>query len=122
MRRFAPLLLLCICFTSCKNNKGKASDSETVAFDTTGWQLQEGDGFPLRAKMLPDLIKNVHLHGLNKEQLFRLLGQPGYSNNGYLYYNISKKTFPGLPVPFAVKTLVIKLTKDSTVEWRKIHN
>jgi len=122
MKRSVFVLLLCICFIACKNNKNKAFHATTVPFDTAKWRLQEEEVFPEREKMLPDLLNNLHLHGLNKEQLFRLLGQPGYSNNGYLYYPISRKTFPGIPIPFAVKTLVIKLTSDSTVEWRKVHN
>ncbi len=72
-----------------------------------------------RDKMLKHLIDSVKLHGITKNELFTLLGQPETSNNGYHYYTIAQERFGLLPIH--TKTLVIKLTADSTVEWRKIH-
>ena len=79
----------------------------------------EGDAYPYRDKILNDLIGSVKLHGLKKDSVENLLGEPNRRDSGYLFYLIKQDRFGGLVVH--TKTLVIKLTRDSTVEWRKIH-
>lgn len=69
--------------------------------------------------MLKDLIDNHPLNGIRKEELIDLLGQPDRSDKGYLFYSIAQRRIYFFPLQ--TKTLVIKLARDSTVEWRKIH-
>lgn len=113
------LLIVTILFCIACKTKPKET---TEKFDTTRWSLQEDNEYPHRKKMLNDLITNHLPHGMQKEEILHLLGQPGYSINGHLYYPVSAIHIPGIPIPFGVKTLVIKLNKDSTLEWRKTHN
>lgn len=75
--------------------------------------------YPYRDKMLKDLITNHLLRGVKKEELVNMLGQPGRSDSDYLFYTIAQERLGFFPLH--TKSLVIKLTKDSTVEWRKIH-
>ncbi len=110
------VLLLVIMF-ACKN---KAEIPEQQ-FDRSKWTIQEEMNYPYRVKMLKDLIDNHKLHGLKKVEVFNLLGQPDRTDNGHLFYKIDQQFFPNTTFPIGTKTLVIKLTKDSTVEWRKIH-
>lgn len=72
-----------------------------------------------RNEMLKDLISNHSLKGLKKDELIDLLGPPDRIDSGYLFYMIAQKRLYFFPLH--TKTLVIKLAKDSTVEWRKIH-
>ena len=75
--------------------------------------------YPYRNEMLKDLVYNVALKGSKKEEVIDLLGQPDRSDSSYLFYAIAQERIGFFPLH--TKTLVIKLTKDSTVEWRKIH-
>ena len=90
-------------------------------FDKTKWAIKKDDEYPYRAHMLKDFIARYKLNGIKKETIISLLDQPDRSDNGFLFYNISKETFANLPVPLHKKTLVIKIASDSTIEWRKIH-
>jgi hypothetical protein len=90
-----------------------------MPFNKTKWATKDGRDYPYRDKMLKDLMTNYQLHGLKKDTLEKLLGPPDRTNNGYLYYTIAQKRLGFFPLH--TKTLVFKLTTDSTVEWRKIH-
>ena len=81
--------------------------------------MKEDEAFPYRNEMLYDLINNVTLKGLKKDKLIDLLGPPTRIDADYLFYTIAQPHFGILTL--SNKSLVIKLTKDSTVEWRKIH-
>ncbi len=105
--------LICAC-----NNKKTDANSQ-LKFDKVKWQIKEDADFPYRDEMLDDLINNVTLKGLKIDSVIALLGQPDHIDNGHLFYPISQKRIGGFPL--STKTFVIKLTKDSTVEWRKIH-
>lgn len=107
------LLLIAVFLFSCKK------ETEEKTFDAQQWRRQQGASYPERAAMLQDLLQHRQLHGIFKDSLMRLLGPPDRSNEGYLYYKISETKMGFLPLQ--VRTLVIKLKADSTVEWRKIH-
>ncbi|MDB5205593.1 MAG: hypothetical protein JWR72_668 [Flavisolibacter sp.] len=111
------LLLLFICCFACKNAK---QDDNAEKFDKIKWVAKKNNEFPYRDKMLKDLIDNHKLHGLKKEEVINMLGQPSRSDNGHLFYKIDQELIGNI-FPLHTKTLVIKLNKDSTVEWRKIH-
>ena len=110
--QFLPLL-----FWSCSNTTGEAG--KLLKFDKNKWAVKQDPDYPYRDKMLSDFMTNYKLHDLKKDSLIHLLGLPDRTDNGYLFYRIAQQRL-GI-VPLHTKTLVVKLTKDSTVEWRKIH-
>jgi hypothetical protein len=115
--RKGSLLIFLFCMLACNSKK---KDATPLKFNTTNWMVREDDQYPYRDRMLNDLIDNVRLHKLKKEEVIKLLGPPTRSQNGHLYYLI-KQDFIANTLPMHTKTLVIKLDKDSMVEWRKIH-
>jgi hypothetical protein len=108
---------LLLCCLGCKNKEVKRDKEQK--FDKTKWGIQRDEAYPYRDQMLNDLMTNYELHGIRKDSVVHLLGQPNRSDSGHLFYTIAQKRF-GI-FPLHTKTFVIKLTKDSTVEWRKIH-
>src|SRR5688572_25408591 len=112
----AILMIVCAC-----NNQGRQSGANLPGekFDPVKWKIKEGEDYPFREKMVKDLVYNVTLKGTKHEQLIQLLGPPDRVDSSYLFYRVFQKRINFFPL--STKTLVIKLTKDSTVEWRKIH-
>jgi hypothetical protein len=106
---------------SCNDNNAKQSvtNISQEKFDKTKWRTKDDNDYPYRDKMLNDLITNVKLKGLKKDEIIDLLGQPDRSDSSYLFYRIAQTRIGFFPLH--TKTLVIKLTMDGTVEWRKIH-
>jgi hypothetical protein len=115
-RNLFPLLVVCL--LACKN-KNQDAVIQGKTFDKAKWAVKNNDSYPYRNEMLNDFIANYKIHGLKKDSLLSLLGQPDRSENGHLYYMIAQERL--WLITLHTKTLVIKLTKDSTVEWRKIH-
>jgi hypothetical protein len=118
MEKFAFLMLFCLFFLACKN---KPENKQTERFDKVKWATVSGRQYPYRNKMIKDLIENVPLKKLKKEEVIDLLGQPSRTDNGYLFYTVAQEFLGNTYWPLYTKTLVIKLRADSTVEWRKIH-
>lgn len=114
MKLFILFIAFFSCTSSCNNKQ-----PEKLNFDKTKWQTKTDDTYPYRDKMLDDLIKNVTLKGLKKNELLDLLGPPTRTDADHLFYTIKQPKLGFITV--SNKSLVIKLTKDSTVEWRKIH-
>ncbi len=110
--------LLFLCCLSCKNTK---TDIKQEKFDKAKWAALSGTEYPYREQMLKDLVESYTLKGMKKEEVLEMLGQPNKTENGYLFFTVSRKYVGNTLWPLSTKTLVIKLTKDSTVEWRKIH-
>lgn len=106
------LLLLLLCCVACK----RVSEEK---FDTVKWKTKHEMDYPYRNNMLNDLMAHYELHGLKLDELVALLGYPDRSDSGYLFYTIAQERWGFFPLH--TKTLVIKLTRDSAVEWRKIH-
>ena len=101
--------------------KSKKAEREVLKFDKVKWAIKEDEAYPYRDKMLKDFIDNYKIKGIKHNEIIALLGQPNRTESGHLYYSISKNYLGNFPVPINTKTLVVKLSKDSTVEWRKIH-
>lgn len=121
MRLIKLMSLLLLCTMACKNSSDDTSANKEEKFDKIKWLTKEGNTYPYRDAMLKDLIDNYLVHGLKKDDLLDMLGEPNRTNEGHLYYTLTQTHFANLPVPLRTKTLVVKLTKDNTVEWRKIH-
>jgi hypothetical protein len=111
------LTLFILCCLACNNTK---QDENQEKFDKIKWGTKNGREYPYRDKMLKDLIANGNLKGLKKDEVLDLLGQPDRTDNGHLFYTVDQEVFANI-MPLHTKSLVIKLNKDSTVEWRKIH-
>jgi hypothetical protein len=116
--RTCLLFVILFCF-SCNNKKSDKVTAGKIEFDKAKWSIKEGEVYPYRKEMLDDLIANHLVHGLKYNEVLDMLGQPTKTDTGYLFYRISRKS-SGI-VTLNVKTLVVKFTKDSTLEWRKIH-
>lgn len=110
-------ILALISIDGCKN---KTTEKKEEKFSKEKWAIRTDKEYTYRAQMLKDLM-TYKLHGLKKEEVENLLGEPNKRDNGYIFYTVSANFIGNVPVPISTKTLVIKLTKDSTVEWRKIH-
>ncbi len=105
---------------SCENNsKQDGADKSQQPFDKIKWVMRSGDDYPYRDKMLEDLVANVTLKGLTYKELIDVLGAPDRKDSSYLFYRVAQQRIGFFPLH--TKTLVIKFDRDSTVEWRKIH-
>lgn len=116
------LLLCCLACNTEREEKSDLVDHETEAeilFDKTKWRAKEGLDYLYRDQMLYDIVYNDTVRALNKDEILELLGEPDRSNDGYLYYMIAQKRIGFWPLH--TKTLVIKLSEDSTIDWIKIH-
>lgn len=120
MKIFLFFISFFIFSCSCNSNDRHA-DTNAVQekFDKTKWATKQEEDYPYRSDMLEDLISNQTLKGLKKAELLDFLGAPDRTDSSYLFYRISQKRISRFPL--STKTLVIKLAKDSTVEWRKVH-
>ncbi len=117
-----PLLLIVLACNTEKDEKSASVYHGTMAeisFDQTKWKTKEGLDYPYRDKMLNSIVYNDTVRTLNKNEILDLLGEPDRSNEGYLYYTISQRRLGFWPLH--TKTLVIKLTGDTTIDWIKIH-
>lgn len=113
--------LVCL-FYSCQNSSNNSnSNLKFEKFDSIKWKMEENDNYLYRDLMIKDLIENIRLKGLTKTEILNTLGEPDRSDGSYLFYTVHKTQLWKLPVPLHTKTLVIKLTSEGTVEWRKIH-
>ncbi len=112
------LILFCLCFLACNNAKLE-NQAKQEKFDKVKWATKDKMDYPYRDNMLNDVMSHYELHGLKKDSLINLFGSPDRSDSSYLFYTIAQERLGFFPIH--TKTLVIKLTKDKTVEWRKIH-
>ncbi len=117
-----PLLL----FVSARNTKKdekpgliERGTQADITFDKTKWRTKEGLDYPYRDQMLKKIVYNDTVRALNKDEILDLLGEPDRRNDGYIYYMISQRRLGFWPLH--TKTLVIKLSGDSTIDWIKIH-
>ncbi len=118
MRTKSFLAFIFLYCGACNSTDKKFAVGEQ-RFNKVKWHVFKEEGYPFRERMLADLIDNYKMSGLKKEEILNLLGTPDRTDAGYLFYTIAQPHWGILPL--STKSLVIKLTKDSIVEWRKIH-
>lgn len=117
----ALLLFLFSCNDAGEQQKGEqsAKPGTDISFDREKWASKEDGEYPYRGQMVKDVVYNDTIRTLSATELIELLGAPDRTNDGHLYYHISRT---GLgPVTLNAKTMVVKLTDDQTIEWIKIH-
>ena len=123
MRIFITLILFL--FISCKDNSQETTvatvqaDAKEELFDASKWKIKEADAYPYRAQMLDDLVYNVPLKGLTKEEVLTLLGPADRTDGNYLFYSVDVNRLMGYPLNST--NLVILIGADGKVAWRKIH-
>lgn len=99
-------------------NLNNESKHETP-FDKTKWKVKNDMGYAHRNDMLNDLIINQKLKRLKKGEVLEMLGPPNRIDSPFLFYKISEKRLGVFPLH--VKTLVIKVSNDSTANKVMIH-
>ncbi len=122
--RVLLLLILYACLACKDKNKEhpenvKKEVEEVMKFDKEKWNVMDGSNYVYRDKMLEDLVYNVTLKGLKRDEILDLLGEPDRTDSSYLFYTIAEPRM--FFITLHQKALVIKLAMDSTVEWRKIY-
>ena len=81
--------------------------------------MKKDSDYPYRNKMLKDLIASDTLKRLKKEEIINMLGEPDRIDSAYLFYPIAQERLGFFPLH--TKTLVIKLSNDSTANSVMIH-
>ncbi|MFC2107706.1 hypothetical protein ACFLRY_05175 [Bacteroidota bacterium] len=125
MKYITIILLVILSFTSCNTTKDEKPDKESsisesdTIFDKTKWRVKDGSDYPYRDQMLHDIVYNDTVRSLNENEIIELLGEPDRINEGFLYYMISQKRIGFWPLH--TRTLVIKISEDTSIEWIKIH-
>lgn len=97
----------------------KAPKHQEEKFDKARWAVKVDDEYLYRNAMINDLMRTHELHGLKRDKIIDMLGQPDRTDTFYFFYTVFWDHLG--PITLHTKTLVIKFTKDSTIEWRKIH-
>jgi hypothetical protein len=108
----------CFCLLNCNQGKNEKANN-ALLFDKTKWAEQYDNDYPYRDKMFKNLFETDTLKKLRKDGILSILGQPTRSDTNYLFYILSQERIGILPLH--TKTLVIKFSGDTTVEWVKIH-
>ena len=117
------MFIFCIACTNTSKDKTNETDNETateISFDKTKWRTKKGRDYPYRDLMVNEIVYNDTVRMKNKDGILELLGEPDRINDGHLYYMIAQKRLGFWPLH--TKTLVIKLSNDSTINWIKIHD
>ena len=119
------IILITVFAISCKKKDQKQKTPVVVTvdsvmdFDKRKWRAAHGTDYPYRDAMLKNLMDSGILKNQPKDSIIRLLGNPDRSDKGHLFYKIEQQQMGILTL--RVKTMVIKLSNDSIVEWVKIH-
>lgn len=125
MWKFLSIGSIIISLVSCNNARESNSDSDNsareagMAFDKSKWTLKEGRDYLYRDMMLHNIVYNDTVRSLKEGEILKLFGEPDRQTEGYYYYTASQKRLGSWPLH--TKSMVIKFTNDSTIEWIKIH-
>lgn len=106
-----PILLISSCNPS-NNESGQP-------FDSTTWQIQEGNRYPYRPAMADSVLYSEALRRMDSSTLVITLGPPDRQNDGHLYYLIEEQKLGWLTL--SATFIVIKLTGTGEVAWIKKH-
>lgn len=132
MLKYCLQILLLICFACNKSVEVITNEPHTLphidstdstkpsnVFDKAKWMVRKGKGYLYRDEMLHALIYDHHLREIKRDSLLLILGKPDRVDSNYLFYRTSAEQIGFFTLH--ARSLVIKLSPDSTVEWMKIH-
>jgi len=111
-----------LCSFSCKEDRADSlsgTANTEIKFNAVKWRVKKDKDYPYRDHMVNDLLYNDSLRKLNKNEILSLLGEPDRFTEGHLYYMIRQRRIGFWPLH--TKTLVVKFSGNSTLEWIKIH-
>ncbi len=111
------ILLLLLACTACNNNEKESIKQEK--FNKEKWSIKSGDNYPFRDDMLNNVLHNDSIRKLNRVEIIELLGRPDKDRDSFLYYRVNEEKLGILTLH--TKTMVIKFTGDSSIEWIKLH-
>lgn len=103
---------------SVVSEKISAAENDSI-FSPEKWKIKDGSDHPYRNAMLKDLINDRDFRSLKRKEVLAVLGEPTRIDTNYLFYRIAQKRLG--PWPIHTKTMVVKFTEDSLIEWIKIH-
>ena len=112
------ILPLLFCFGCMGGGEDKFEATE-VPFNEAKWKTKKGRDYPFRDRMLGDLMSDEKIRELKSNEILNLLGKPARTDSSYLFYMITQKRIGFWPLH--TKSLVIKFSEDSTINWMKIH-
>ncbi|WP_029034807.1 hypothetical protein [Salinimicrobium terrae] len=125
---YTLILLLCL---ACKNDAEFEAEDPSEVTETTSaaengsifspekWKTKDGFDYPHRNRMLKDLMTDEDFRSLKRNEVLDLLGEPDRIDTNYLFYRVEQKRLSLWPIH--TKTMVVKFTQDSLIEWIKIH-
>jgi hypothetical protein len=99
-------------FTACNRNK---------KFDKQQWAYTDGIDYPLRDKMVNDLVDNHPLKGLKYSQVIQLLGYPQGNDSISFYYQI-ENTYTNTGKRDQLKKLIFYMGKDSIITKTELYD
>jgi hypothetical protein len=102
---------------ACNNNKQDSAKQEN--FNKEKWSIKSGNNYPFRDNMLNSVLYNDSIRKLNRMEIIELLGKPDKDRDSFLYYRINEDKLGAWTLH--TKTLVIKFSNDSSLEWIKLH-
>jgi len=137
--RTTTFFVLALCLSCVKTQSdsvekvAKTQSTETIAFheysdvdtsiadrfDKAKWMVKDDHHYPYRDSLLTGLLNTHQLDSLTKAEVIDLLGKPDRIDNLYLFYRIAQRRL-GL-WPLHTKTLVIKFSDETNLEWVRIH-
>jgi hypothetical protein len=97
--------------TACQTNL-------PLKFDKEKWQIKENDNYKYRKEMVHDLINNIKLKGLTRNELIDLLGKSEnmWKTDKELFYPILKK----YDEPIHIIFLAVRINKKEIVDHFEI--
>jgi len=123
IKTFPFILFLCCLSCEPKRDEQPAIEDPPIEtnskFDKNRWLVKKGEDYLYRNEMVDDLMRQPELKKYSKDEMTDLLGQPDRVDSLYLFYRIAQERLG--PWPLHTKTLVIKLSGDSTLNKIMIH-
>lgn len=115
----AVFAFVCVILTISGIRDSNRKPETVMAFDAAKWKTKKGDDYPFRNKMYLDLLTNAKLKRLKKESVIEMLGEPDRMDSDYLFYRINQEHIGFFPLH--TKTLIVKLSNDSTANKVMLH-
>lgn len=117
------LVLMVFSFIGCKSDSEsttpKQEETAKVVFNKQQWLVAKAGKYPYRDAMVNDVLYNDTIRSLNQQQIKTLLGTPEKEVDNHWYYLIDNSQLGSWTLH--EKTMVIKFTSATKIEWIKLH-